>query len=162
MSKRPRLGDIFLIPVDDDGAVLGQLADRVQSAWFVIVFDGLHNPAAPIDLRAATTNPIRLQGITSHARIAHGFWRVVGNLPVDTARIRWPTYRTMTSFEPRAHVVINHKGEAIRPATWRDRGLPEMTTVSAMVVEQAVRALHKRQVWSPHFDDLLAPGARRP
>lgn len=162
MSKGLHTGDLFTVPIDAERMALGQLAEKVHAAWFVLVFEGSYAAGTRIDLEVARAARIQLQALTFHARIASGAWEVVGNAGVDKPRIRWPEFRVMTGVEPTSHVVTNYRGDPIREATWRDRNLPTMTFVSPMILERAIKAIHRATPWRPDFDKLLAPGARRP
>jgi hypothetical protein len=154
VRKRLKPGDVFTIPLDESRFVAGQLADKVHAAWFVIVFDGIYDNDESVDIQAATTKPIRLQGLTFNALIRHGVWSLLGNAAVPDDRIRWPVFKVMTDFSPERYAVTDHRGEHQRQSTWRDRGLQNMIFVSPMVLQRAARALHGLEPWRPDFDHL--------
>jgi hypothetical protein len=155
-----KVGDLFTIPVDESRVAVGQLADKVHTAWYVIVYGSTYPTGESIAADEVARSPIRIQALTFPARINHGYWHVFGHASIDTASIEWPEFKVMT---PKTHVVTDHRGDTIREATSIDRHrLPEMSFVSPMIVEMAAKALFGVGPWQSHFDKLLAPGSRRP
>lgn len=160
VTARLRVGDLFTIPINAERVAVGQLVDKVMTAWYVVVFEATQQSGAPINTDEVLRSRIRLQAITSHSRIHHGYWKVVGHVGVDATRIKWPEFKTMT---PDTYMVIDIRGEAIREASWLDRlRLKNWTSFSPMIIEDAAKSLFGAGEWDSRWDDILAPGARRP
>jgi len=160
VGPRPKVGDVFTIPIDTNRVAVGQVVDKVHKAWWVAVYDRAFNAADLIDIEAALGYRVRLLALTFDARIRHGYWPRIGRHQVDTAALKWPTFQTMT---PDGDVVTDHHGDGVRSAGLIDRvRLPRMTFVSPMTLEEGVQALFGARRWETHFNDLLASDARRP
>jgi hypothetical protein len=148
-TRKPKPGDIFEIPLPDGAIGYGQvvLANRVL---YVIVFRKIY--ASRPDLSEIPTSGPALASWTTDALIHHGAWKIIGNAPVDVSTVPFPSHRVLIKG---VHHVGDFDAKHFRPATEAEAALlDQRTSVSPMVLQNALAALHGRLPRDDSVDKL--------
>ena len=89
-----KVGDIFQIPIDDARVGYGQVVVQPEkNVLFVCVFSATTRSGEQPELDAVVRSEILLAGNTFDAKIWHGHWPVVGNVPPNMRAIALPNYK---------------------------------------------------------------------
>ena len=148
------IGNVFVIPVDENYGYVGQIVGRFSAEIYVIILDATLAPdAAEADIdQALEAKPI-FGTLTYEARFRPGMWQIVGNRPADSKRLL-PAYKTG---DPgmRNCMVENFEGTQRRPATQAEwETLPHRSTRAPMGLEKAVLAHARVRPWEDNFEKL--------
>jgi hypothetical protein len=156
-GKKARVGDIFAIPLDHDHAGYGQIVfDLGQGHYYVAVFAEAHPRTGEPDTATVLAGELAFLPLTLDALLHNGRWPIVGNAPVDVARLPWPAYKEGVS--PGVFDVVDYAGHRRRRATAAEaQALPYRTVVAPIRVETALRAVHGLEDWRDAYDDLRPP-----
>jgi hypothetical protein len=157
-----RVGDLFLVPIDEARVALGQAAALYgQHAYFFAVFElVMHTENVAVDL--ALASPVSFMALSFDAKVAAGDWPIIGNRAVDPA---WPlpAYKEIVSVLGRVEIV-DHSGTRRRPARGTEaEWVPNRTIVAPIRIERAVRARQGLGPWREEYERLrpsLATTAR--
>lgn len=154
MSRKPTVGDVFLIPLDQNSAVGGLLlAVRDSAELYIAVFNRriLRNEA---DLKTAICGDPVLLTLTFDAKLFHGDWPVIGSL-VESV-----------SHYPEVNFKVKHAGVMSiesrdklkrRPATSAELQVLEYRSVaSPAIIEDAIRAHFGIGEWSESYEKRRA------
>jgi hypothetical protein len=76
---KPRVGDIFLIPVDESISVYGQILTASNRTHLVVVYKA--TSLEGISSEEVIAREIDLAGMVFDAKFINGDWPIVGNLP---------------------------------------------------------------------------------
>src|SRR5262245_13217218 len=99
MQKRPRIkeGDLFVFDVREDNVAAGQVVFKNVAGFnlYAIFFKPLWPRNGPFNLAEIIASEIHLVGGTMDARIAHGMWRIIGNIRPDLSKIPLPWFKIM-------------------------------------------------------------------
>jgi hypothetical protein len=151
MAKRIRLkpGDIYRFDLDENHYGLGQVIETGD----VFYTTTLRNPVGhEFDLEEVDTSDILLCGRTTDARLHHGYWKVVGNLPVPESGIPRPCSKVESAG---ARWVQDFHCKLIRLATdfeWEH--LDYHSSQSPIAYEEAFRAYYGLAEAQPHRDKI--------
>lgn len=150
MSKKAKLGDVFLLPLDEQRSGIGQIAGDWNGELYVVVYDKLvSSDALPIDLVGI---PLLLAALTLDAKFYHGDWRIVGNLQESLGSIPQPWFKV--SHGPKFFIESRDRSST-RPATALEAAKLRLRTVVAPVrVESAFKAMHGIGDWNSRYDHL--------
>ncbi|MBY0177890.1 immunity 26/phosphotriesterase HocA family protein [Curtobacterium herbarum] len=158
MSKSKALqateGDVFMIPVNDAAAYLGQVVGERGVSLYMVVFD----QALPIgeitdsrNWRLDTEPLFALQ--TFDGLFDDGTWKVIGRASPDRERFL-PAF-THGLPETGGVRVTDFSGNRERLATLEEsNAVPHMITRSPLLLEKAVRAHAGLEPWLPAFDGI--------
>ncbi|MCM3613321.1 ribonuclease E inhibitor RraB [Microbacterium enclense] len=156
--KRPQLGDVFLIPVDETRAAVGQVVGiyRELSYYFAVFEDLVPIDAAAAAAHRASTTDITLLALSFDALLRNGDWRKVS---VATVRADVPFPASKVSIGRPDHVVIeDHLGRLIRPVTVEEASrYPYRSTVAPIRVQKAARGINGFIPWDDEWDHMV-PG----
>lgn len=155
MSTRAKLkiGDVFLVPVEDAKSAVCQIAERDRlDRLFVATFAQLVLPESD-EIRGILGTDIVLLGLTMDARLRTGDWRLCGNYRI----VQWmplPAYKLRVGAEA-TPAVEDFRGTRSRRASSEEFDqLPFRKIVSPMLFELAVRAHFGVGRWREEFDGL--------
>ena len=154
MGIEAKIGDVFLIPLDDTSCVGGQVISiRDENEFYLAVF-GQRLSMDETDPEIATSGSPRLLGLSFDAKLWHGHWPIIGNLIEKVGAYPQPNYKVrragVLSFQSRDATVT-------RPITDEEAKLLEYRTVcDAAVIEDAIKAICGIGEWSEHYDNLRA------
>jgi hypothetical protein len=84
---RPRVGDVFLIPVANDEHAYAQIVDKWERTFLVVVFSATDRNAPSIEV--ALTRDLILAGTVFDAKLANGDWPIVGSRPPRAITEPW-------------------------------------------------------------------------
>lgn len=153
--KPPGVGDVFVIPVGDGRAGVGQVVGRYGAdAYYFAVFDAV----MPLELaksRAvdAMSAPVLLLALSMDAKLHAGHWFTVGEAPV-ASDIPLPAYKEAVG-TPVRFDVVDYSGTRRRPGTPLEvEALPYRKVVAPVRLEKALRAHLALEPWTDAFDEL--------
>lgn len=159
MTRRPKVGDVFVVPVDDGRAAVGQIVGGFgRNAYYFAIFDSV----MPIDIatsRAAetATAPVLFLALSMDAKLHAGHWLIVGQAPVS-AHIPLPAFKESVG-SPTQFEVVDYSGTRRRPATRTEAdALPNRKVVAPVRLEKALRASLGMEPWLETFDELRPEG----
>lgn len=159
MSKKPKLGDVFTVPVDEVRTGFGQIVEVASpNVPFYAVFDRcVPLSAVPTysqaDLEAVAASPILLLSRSTDARIQHGMWAVIGSARVQ-ADIPFPVHKVLDGAKGR--IVSDYAHQLSRRATaaeWERLGYDQ--TNAPIALEKAIAARFGVGEWLPRYQELL-------
>lgn len=159
MRRKPQVGDVFSVPIDAKRVGYGQIVAKYgDEAYYVTVFDRLHELSEVADTRRLVAEPIALLALTFDAKFAAGHWPVVGHEAVSPS-VPLPAYQEMLA--PNRVEVVDYSGARRRPATQQEASsLPYRTIVAPAMVERALRARHGLEAWQEEYAELQPDAAR--
>jgi Immunity protein 26 len=153
-KRKPQVGDLFQIPVDNDHVAYGQVIASDEDVFFhLVIFDGLHDMNEEPDIEAALGAPVILYLWSRDDCLRDGTWPTVGNATVCPNSIPRVEYVEME----RAGVfqVIDLFGNVLRPASRDDiESAPFRSMQKPQTFQDAVKAWHGRAEWSDRYFDL--------
>lgn len=158
MEIVPKVGDVFLIPLDEATAVGGQvIAIRENEELYLAVFDQrLRRDEADPEV-AVSGKPVLLT-LSFDAKFFHGDWPIIGNLIDIVDRYPEPVFKVkhagVMSIESRDK-------RTRRPATAGELEILEYRSVAApAIIEDAIKAHFGIGQWSESYDKRRAEYAR--
>ncbi|MCC9204961.1 immunity 26/phosphotriesterase HocA family protein [Arthrobacter sp. zg-Y769] len=109
-------GDVFMIPLGDGRAAVGQAISKYMSTYYMVIFDfvAAEEEVPSLVSEALGSEPL-YAGLTFDALFRPGRWQVLENRPVD-ARKFLPAYKVGWRV-PGQYVVEDFQGTRRRPAT---------------------------------------------
>jgi hypothetical protein len=150
----PRVGDVFLIPLDETSYAGGHvIAIRENAELYVAVF-GHRLRHDEIDPEAAIAGDPVLLTLTFDAKLFHGEWPIIGNLMGATDRYPDPAFKIkhagVMNIESRDKSVRRPAGEdELEFLQYRSVGSP-------MIIEDAIKAHFGIGRWSESYNKRLA------
>ena len=147
MTHEAKTGDVFLIPVSDSLVGIGQVVDMLHSELYLVVYEETWDSAnPPIAGDVARCHPL-FSSLSLDAKLWNGDWRIIGNTTENLKKIAKPMYKVRMSGRM---YVESYRGEGRRLATTDEaERLQNRTTVSAAVLEKALRAKLGFAEWHP-------------
>jgi hypothetical protein len=160
VATRPRVGDVFTIPVGDSRAGIGQVvATYGKDAYFLAVFERV---VAEDDISSVITDvlsdtAVQFLALSLDAKFHIGHWPIVGHAPVRT-NVPLPAYKEAVTTAD--HIdVVDYSGTRRRRATKEEAALlPNRKVVAPVRLERALRASLGLEPWLEAFDDLRPHG----
>jgi hypothetical protein len=159
MSPRLAVGDVFVLPVGDGRAGVGQIVGTYgKDAYYFSIFDAVMPlDEAPDRASEALTARLLLLALSMDAKLHAGHWTVAMRASV-AANVPLPAYKEDVGFPPRVEVV-DYSGTKRRPATPVEaETLPNRKIVAPVRLEKALRASLGLEPWLDIFDELRAEG----
>jgi Immunity protein 26 len=151
---KPKIGDVFEIPIDDSRVACGQIVAERLTSYLMVVFRTAHERGADADLAEILNDDIAFMAESFDGKIWNGHWPVVGNVKPDLSRILLPVYKVSIHRADNLHVV-SYDGLRRRPATRGEReALRHRLLVAPILVERAVQALHGAAPWDESYRPL--------
>jgi hypothetical protein len=157
MEIVPKVGDVFLIPLDEVSAVGGHLiAIRENEELYLAVFDQRVGRDEADPEMAVSGEPFLLT-LSFDAKLFHGDWPIIGNL-INVGRYPEPAFKVkhggVMSIESR------DKGTR-RPATADELEILEYRSVAVpAIIEDAIKAHLGIGQWCESYDKRRAEYAR--
>ncbi len=106
------------------------------------------------DLDTIVGDEVALLALSTDQLLRSGDWRTIGNRPVDTERIRWPSY--VVAVGPDEYVVEDLVGNVQGAATTEQVAeLGFRPVLKAINFETVVKALHGLAPWEPGFSAFV-------
>lgn len=156
--KKIQTGDIIAIPLDDNNFGYAQFVDGDNLLGCYIVFDVM-SKAYPL-VENIVVKPILYMAFTSAFKIVNGEWKVIGNGKVPK-NVKIPLFKVDVAHEGKiGTMVTDFKGNILRNATEQEvRTLNTMSSYTAVVIENAIRAKYGIIPWKEHYDALVYEGS---
>lgn len=146
MKHNVKIGDIFTIRVDEKQYCFGQVIGNET----LIIFDIVSENDPELDV--ISRSPIAFLAHIVDVKIEDGQWKVIGNTNIPNA-IVFPEYKVET---PSGVMVMNYKGEIIRPANELEiTTLSSRKSYSPAVLEGAVKSKFVGLPWKPYYNELV-------
>lgn len=159
VNSRLTLGDVFVVPVGDGRAGVGQIVGVYgKDAYYFAIFDTV----LPIDeaegrASEAVGTPLLFLALSMDAKLHAGHWTVVARAPVATD-VPLQAYKEMVGV-PSQFEVVDYSGTRRRSATPIEaEALPNRKVVAPVLLEKALRAFLGLEPWLDIFDELRATG----
>ena len=152
MTKKPKLGDVFLIPLDEARRGIGQVAGDWRGELYVVVFDRV--VSADADASEADGASLLFAALTLDAKFFHGDWPIIGARIENLANIPQPVFKV----DQGGQVYVESRDRTFsRKATQGEADELRFRTVVAPVrIETALKAANGLGPWQDRFDDLRA------
>lgn len=153
MKQKPKVGDVFLIPVDESRRGIGQVVGDWKGELYVVIFRSVHN-SEDVDPESIASEVPLLAALSLDAKIYNGDWKVIGNFRGNIERIPQPTYKVNQD----GKVFLESRDRTIsRPASPSESEALRFRTVVAPVrLERALKAICGIGEWNEKFDELRA------
>ena len=146
------VGDVFLVPLDDQRCGIGQLAGDWKGELYVVIYDKLVSRAAlPEDVIGAG---LQFAALTLDAKFHHGDWPVVGNRKDFLSDLPQPWFKVDVGGE--THIEARDRSVIRRATSTEAAQLRHRTVVAPVRIENALKALNGLGEWNPRFEDLRA------
>ena len=135
-------GDVFVVPLGDGRAGVGQIVGRYRKVYYYMAIFDQVVPDTQADLSGLlplTAESIVLLALTLDGKLYARHWSVVGSAPV-TDLVPFPAYKEAVGFPPK-YEVVDYSGERRRRATPREEeDLPYRAVVAPALLEMALKA----------------------
>jgi hypothetical protein len=132
---RAKVGDVFLIPIDETTWVIGQLVRKNQSELYVAIFADRYS-STDIEPRSILDKKPLFLVLTLDAKPYHGMWPIIGNVQENRSSIPEPAFA----------VFIGGSGTHIES---RDE------TICRLATREELEVLKPRSVRSPHGIEVM-------
>lgn len=157
MRVKVAVGDVFLIPLDDESAAGGYVIGiRDKEELYVAIFDQRLSRQENDPSIATGGAPVILT-LTLDAKIWHRHWPVLGNLPSRSELHPKPNYKV--KFKDQM-CLDSYDGTIVRPASAEELEILQFRRVnSPAAVENATKACFGIGDWMEHYDKMLTKHA---
>jgi hypothetical protein len=158
MGIQAKVGDVFLVPLDDRSWACGQIVSAWNDELYLAIF-GQKVEDRSVDVRSAIDQEPALLVLTLDAKFWHGDWPIIGNVRENLADFPQPAFKVRQS----GVVYVESRDRAIsRPASPSEVEILRYRNVSSpAVIEEAIHAYFGIGEWNPHFDKFHADYAYR-
>ena len=152
MPRPVKLGDVFLIPIDQECSGLGQIAGDWKGELYAVVFDKVVTD----NVAASAVNGAALQFavLTLDAKLYHGDWRIIGNYQDNLSSLPQPWFKVNQGSD--VYIEARDRSYTRKATSSEDATLRLRTVVAPVRLEMALKALHGIGDWHSRFDDLKA------
>jgi hypothetical protein len=152
VTKKVRVGDVFIIPIEDTRYGIGQIAGASMSELYLVIYDKVVE--ADVTPNALDGASVKFAALSLDAKLYYGDWPVIGNRLDNIATIPQPWFKVKqngsTYVEARDRSVF-------RPATaLEERALRLRSVVAPIRLEKALKAQHGLGEWNSSYDELTA------
>jgi len=89
---RVKVGDVFLIPIDETTWVIGQLVRKKQSELYVAIFADRYS-STDVEPRSIIGKKPLFLVLTLDAKLYHGMWPIIGNVQENRNNIPEPAFK---------------------------------------------------------------------
>lgn len=153
MTHKARVGDVFLVPVDESRFGVGQIAGDWKGELYVIIYEGILSGGVPDPEDVNSAKPL-FAALSMDAKIHHGDWPIIGNVTKNLERIPQPVFKV----DQGGQVFLESRDRSIsRPASIAEAERLRLRTVVAPVrLENALKAHSGLGEWNSRYDELRA------
>lgn len=153
MGIQAKVGDVFLVPLDDKNCALGQIISAWNEELYVAIFDQKFE-ARLEDPNSVLTREPALLALTLDAKLFHGDWPILGNVQENLDQFPQPAFKVRQS----GVVYIESRDRTVsRPASSAEAEILRYRSVSyPAVIEEAAQGFFDVCEWNPHFDKIRA------
>lgn len=154
MKVIPKVGDVFLIPLDQKFAVGGYVISIREEAELYLAIMGQRTMRERADPQSILAETPALLTLSFDGKLHNGDWPIIGNLPDAVDHYPQPAFkirRAGTTF------VESRDKRVRRPATKDELDfLQNRSVASPMIVEDAIRAHLGLSEWNDSYGKRLA------
>lgn len=149
MGIQAKVGDVFLVPLDNQNWALGQIISVWNEELYVAIFDQKFERRLEDPNIVLTQQPAFL-ALTLDAKLFHGDWPILGNMQENLVQFPQPAFKVRQS----GVVYIESRDRTVsRPASSTEAEMLRYRSVSyPAVIEEAVQGYFGVGEWNPHFD----------
>lgn len=145
-------GDIFSVPIEPNLIAYGQILAKNKPVFYMAAYDYLSEPDAPLNVDVIISKPILFLGNFFDSLFKTGQWKVVGNSKLDLSKIPFPKYKVQIEEN---YFVESWDMCHRRQATPHEIMLLDFRRhIGPIVLENAIKAYHKKIAWNHLFDSL--------
>ncbi len=155
---KPRVGDLFEVPIDDARVGYGQVIGERPHMYLVAIFKTAYPRGSAIKASSVVNDQIAFLAETLDAKIWNGDWPVVGNLVPDFRKVDLPVYKVGMGRADELHIETYDGKRHRRAKPSEVEALRFRTIVSAIVVQNALQASHQVIPWEEGQDGVLEYG----
>ncbi len=151
MSRKAKLGDVFLVPIEGSRTGIGQIAGDWKGELYVIIYDAVYGDENVDPKSVIGANPL-FAALSLDAKIHNGDWRIIGNVIENLDSIPQPVFKVNQDGE----VFLESRDRSMtRPASGAEAEALRLRTVVAPVrLEKALKAHNGVGDWNPRYDEL--------
>jgi len=153
-GKKPKVGDVFAIPIDDKRYAYGQLVANGFGSDCYVTYD-ITAETHP-ELEQIVSSPIVFRIFTLHQLIVNGIWIIIGNASISQ-KIYIPEFKVeSTENKVKTWMVQSYDGTILRPASTEEiERLNYMESFTPNMLDNAVKAKYGVLSWKPHYNKIL-------
>lgn len=154
MRIATKVGDVFLIPLDEESSVGGHvIAIREVEELYVAVFGRRLNRDETDPETAIAGEPVLLT-LSFDAKLSNGDWPIIGNVVDAIDRYPHPAF----GIKHAGTMSIESRDKSVlRPATDDElRILQNRSVASPMIIEDAIKAYFGTGEWNEAYDKRRA------
>jgi len=153
MGIQVKVGDVFLVPLDDKSWAFGQLVSAWNDELYIAVFNEQTQAQEADPYLIVEKKPIFLT-LTLDAKLFHGHWPVIGNIKDNISNFPQPVYKVRQS----GIVYLESRDRTFtRPASLNEcRAVSYRTVASPALVEKAIQAHFGMGEWMPEYEKFSA------
>jgi hypothetical protein len=153
-----KIGDIFLVPIDEGRFVFGQIIDEYKATLLVAIFEGVFRRGIDTIAELKKRSPILLAS-TFDALLHNGSWPILG---ADLDSLRECERPEFLVGSNESCLVEDFHGRVMRKASAQDvEQLGYRNVVAPIRVQRATQAVNGVGEWQDSFDRLRVTEARR-
>jgi len=158
MGIVPTVGDVFLIPLDDESAVGGQVIAIREGVELYLAIMDQRLPLNEIDPKVATAGKPVLLTLSFDAKLFNGDWKIIGNFKECIDEYPHPAFKVIHA----GIMSVESRDKTFRrPAKiYEIEYLQNRSVASAQIIEDAIRAHFGLAEWKPIYDKRRAEYAR--
>jgi hypothetical protein len=154
IHQRPKVGDLFAIPIDVGLWGIGQVVESFMNSYYLAIYEGVETDIDDgVDLEAAIRRPLVFLALALDAKIYVGDWPIVGHTAVPKG-IPFPAFKVSMG-APENVQVIDYLDRRRRKATPAESALlPDMSFVAPVRIEKALKAKYGLLPWNAAYAAL--------
>jgi hypothetical protein len=156
MKIKPKVGDVFLIPLSATSSAGGHVvAIREKEELYVAVF-GQKLRKDEVDPEVTIAGDPVLLALTLDAKLFHGHWPIIGNLPIAPNRYPEPAFKVEYGYP--GIMSIESRDQSVRRAATFDelKVLRYRSVASPIIIEDAIKAHFGIGEWNESDDEYRA------
>ncbi|MEP9387655.1 Imm26 family immunity protein [Mesorhizobium sp. KR9-304] len=153
MGIRAKVGDVFLISLDERSWALGQLVSAWNDELYVAIF-GQKLETQEVDPKCVIDQEPVFLALTLDAKLFHGDWPILGNVHQNLINFPQPAFTVRQA----GVVHIESRDRTVsRAASPSEAEILRYRSVSSpAVIEETVRGYFGACEWNPHFEKFYA------
>lgn len=150
-----KVGDVFLIPIDDATVGAGCAVLDLGELLYLVVYEGRWSESEPPTMKQVKNLPITFAAVSNDAKLCHKDWPIIGNNRDGVNDIAKPVFKVYY-FDSDSYFVEDIRKDKSRPATEQEiELLTNRFSITPIIFEKALRAFYGEIEWQPRFDRLL-------
>lgn len=154
MNVLPKVGDVFLIPLDETSAAGGHIVGIRENDELYLAVMGRRLDRGQKDPEVAADGEPILLTLSFDAKLLNGDWPIIGNLTGSLSRYPHPAFKIRHA----GVMSVESRDKSVRrPATTVELNILQNRSIaSPAVIEDVIRAHHGLGKWNESYDKRLA------